>query len=104
MHTHEIDFNAVNRAALRALPDLLARWLPDGRAKGREYAALNPRRSDHAPGSFKINIATGEWADFACGAKGGDPVSLAAYLFGLSQPDAARKLAVMLGIGAEAGR
>ena len=32
------------------------------------------------------------------GDSGGDPVSLAAYLFGLSQADACRKLATMLGI------
>ena len=45
--------------------------------------ARNPTRPDRRPGSFKINLTTGRWADFATGDRGGDPVSLAAYLFGL---------------------
>jgi hypothetical protein len=97
-----IDFNRVNRAALAALPALLARWLPGGRTEGAEYVVLNPRRVDHRPGSFRINIRTGRWADFATGDRGGDVVSLAAYLSHLKQSDAAEKLAGMLGIAPEA--
>jgi hypothetical protein len=37
-------------------------------------------------------------ADFATGDKGGDPISLAAYVFGTSQVDAARTLAAALGV------
>jgi hypothetical protein len=87
-----LDFAAVNAAALRDLPMLLVRWLPDGRVHGKEYFALNPRRADRHPGSFRVNLRTGRWSDFATGDRGGDPVSLAAYLFGLSQADAARRL------------
>jgi hypothetical protein len=36
---------------------------------------------DQNPGSFSINVRTGRWADFATGDKGGDVISLAAYLF-----------------------
>ena len=98
-----LDFEAVNTAARSALPALLARWLPDGRVSGREYTALNPRRADRTPGSFKVNLRTGRWADFATGDRGGDPVSLAAYLFGLTQIEAGRRLALMLGLpGGEA--
>ncbi len=93
-----LDFAAVNAAALRELPALLARWLPDGRANGREYEARNPRRGDRHAGSFRVNLRTGRWSDFATGDKGGDPVSLAAFLFNLSQADAARRLADMLGV------
>jgi hypothetical protein len=96
-----IDFNRVNRAALAALPALLARWLPGGRTEGSEYVVLNPRRVDHRPGSFRINIRTGRWADFATGGRGGDVVSLAAYLSHLKQSEAAEKLAAMLGIAPE---
>jgi hypothetical protein len=99
-----IDFEAVNRAALRALPAVLSRWLPDGKRQGREFVAKNPTRADRRPGSFRINLVTGKWSDFATDDRGGDPVSLAAYLFGLSQVDAARRLADMLGIDAEARR
>ena len=94
-----IDFAAVNAAALRVLPDLLHRWTPDGHARGHEWVARNPRRADTNLGSFSINLRTGRWADFATGDKGGDPVSLAAYLHNLSQIDAARRLAEMLGLG-----
>jgi hypothetical protein len=93
-----VNFAAVNAAALRDLPALLARWLMDGRMEGREFVARNPRRADRHRGSFKVNVRSGRWADFATGDRGGDPVSLAAYLFGLSQIDAARKLADMLGL------
>lgn len=59
----------------------------------------NPRRADRRPGSFRINLRSGRWADFALGGvAGGDLISLAAYLFDLSQGDAARRLAAMLGI------
>lgn len=93
-----LDFAAINAAALRELPALLARWLPNGRVNGREYEARNPRRGDRHPGSFRVNLRTGRWSDFATGDRGGDPVSLAAFLFDLSQIDAARRLADMLGV------
>ena len=66
---------------------------------GREYVALNPTRpGDTNPGSFSINLQTGRWADFASGDRGGDPISLAAYLHGKSQVEAARDLAEALGV------
>jgi len=91
------DFETVNCAALRVLPDLLARWVPEGKIHGREWTGRNPKRTDRNPGSFKVNLVTGRWADFASGDKGGDVTSLAAYLHGLSQSEAARRLAEMLG-------
>ncbi|GAB4063962.1 hypothetical protein KHC28_14200 [Ancylobacter sonchi] len=91
-----LDFDKVNAAALAALPALLSRWLPGGHREGREWVALNPRRSDRSTGSFRINMTSGKWSDFATGDAGGDPVSLAAYLSGTSQLEAARHLADML--------
>jgi hypothetical protein len=98
-----INFAAVNAVALRALPLILSRWLPDGKRLGREFVARNPTRADRSTGSFSINLVTGKWSDFAANDSGGNPVSLAAYLFGLSQVDAARRLADMLGIDADRG-
>jgi len=106
-HRHcrsRLDLGQINRTALAVLPSLLARWLPRGRKEGPEYVALNPTRRDRHLGSFRINLRTGRWADFATGDKGGDPVSLAAYLSHLSQYEAAEKLAGMLGIEARHGR
>jgi hypothetical protein len=94
----DIDFQRINDAARAALPSLLGRWLPGGCLCGREYVVRNPRRADRHPGSFCINAATGRWSDFATGDKGGDPISLAAYLAGISQTEAAERLAEMFGI------
>ena len=94
-----VDFDAINAAAMACLPALLERWLPDGKRVGREWSARNPRRVDRRPGSFKVNVITGRWSDFALpDARGGDPVALAAYLSGQSQSEAARALARMLGL------
>jgi len=99
MRPPRLDFAAINAAALRDLPSILSRWLPDGKViAGREYVARNPRRADRTSGSFAVNTRSGRWADFASGERGGDPVSLAAFLFGLSQIEAARKLALMTGV------
>ena len=77
-----IDFEKINSQACGVLQALCARWLPNGSVRGREYVALNPLRNDNRPGSFRINLTTGRWADFADDrARGGDPISLAAYLF-----------------------
>ena len=93
-----IDFAAINREALGCLPAVLRRLLPNGRREGNEYVALNPRRADRRLGSFKINLRTGRWADFASGDKGGDPVSLVAFIEDCKQGEAALKLARMLGL------
>jgi hypothetical protein len=92
------DFEAINQAGLAAFPAVLGRLLPRGKTVGREIVALNPRRADRTLGSFKINRFNGRWCDFATGDRGGDPVSLVAYLADVSQAEAARLLAQMLGI------
>jgi hypothetical protein len=99
-----IDFALVNRVALRELPVLLARWLPGGKRHGSEYVVRNPKRQDRRPGSFKVNLVTARWCDFATGDRGGDAISLAAYLSGLTQFEAAQHLARMLGIEAHRAR
>ena len=93
-----IDFVGINRAALANVDRILRRWLPGGRYEGAEYVVKNPKRADHKAGSFKVNTNSGKWADFATGDRGGDLVSLAAFLGELSQVEAARELADMLGV------
>jgi hypothetical protein len=94
------NFDAINQAALVAFPAILNRLLPGGMTAGHELIALNPRRTDRHLGSFKVNRYTGRWCDFATGDKGGDPISLVAYLADVSQGEAAHLLAKMLGIEA----
>lgn len=67
--------------------------LPNGRAEGNEWVVLNPKRNDSNSGSFKINIATGYWADFATDDKGRDLISLYAYVKDLTQYHAACEIA-----------
>jgi len=98
-----VDFAGLAETALPYLPQLVARWLPDGRQVGAEWIARNPTRTDRRPGSFRVNLRTGRWADFASGDRGGDVVSLAAYLTGMGQRDAALRLAAALGIRATGG-
>lgn len=93
-----IAFDDINDAAMSALPSLLARWLPDGKRVGREWVCKNPRRADRRAGSFKVNLVNGKWSDFATGDGGGDVISLAAFLAGTGQADAALSLASMLGV------
>jgi hypothetical protein len=102
-HLRRIDFARVNSAALAALPAILARCLPGGRIHGHEYVVRNPTRVDRHLGSFRINMRTGRWADFATGDRGGDPISLFAYVENCSQSDAAIWLAQMLGLDDKGG-
>lgn len=88
----------IANSALVYIYNLLIDWLPDGTRKGKEYWAINPVRGDRKPGSFSINLHTGIWHDFASGDKGGDLVSLLAYLRGCRQIDAARIIAGQLGL------
>jgi len=93
-----INFQAVAAAALRNADTLVRRWLPDGRRAGAEWVAHNPRRNDRRLGSFKVNLRTGRWGDFATGDGGGDLIGLAAFLFNLKQAESAERIADMLGI------
>lgn len=76
--------------------------LTEGKRQGPEYLCLNPRRPDKSPGSFSINATTGGWGDFAIGEKGGDLVSLAAYLWAEKNGEAGRVLAEHFGIAVPA--
>jgi hypothetical protein len=96
----KIAFRRIAEAALVHADTLVRRWLPAGRRDGAEWVALNPTRPDAKTGSFKVNVMTGRWSDFATGEAGGDVISLAAYLYRLKQGEAAVKVARMLGISA----
>jgi len=77
--------------------ELVSRWLPHGRRVGNEWVARNPTRVDRRPGSFKVNLRSGRWADFATGDAGGDLISPRAYLDGIRQGEAARRIAREIG-------
>ncbi|MDB5452421.1 MAG: hypothetical protein JWO33_999 [Caulobacteraceae bacterium] len=93
-----VDFARVADAALRASAAVVDGLLPEGHRQGAEWVARNPRRPDQRAGSFKVNLNTGKWSDFATGDKGGDLISLAAFVTDLPQREAAIRLAESLGV------
>jgi hypothetical protein len=93
-----IAFRRIAEAAAQHADAIVQRWLPDGRREGKEWVALNPTRGDSRKGSFKVNVKSGRWSDFATGDRGGDMVSLGAYLFRLDQAEAAKRVADMVGV------
>ena len=97
---NSIDFKYTASEALKGIERVLAYYLPGGKIKGNEYSPLNPTRSDKKAGSFVINTETGLWCDFATDDRGGDIVSLIAYIKSISQGDAAKELNDFLGLEA----
>lgn len=93
-----VAFKRIATAAIGHADTIVRRWLPDGRREGAEWIAINPTRVDHRKGSFKVNLRTGVWADFATNLRGGDLISLASLLFQIDQREAALRVAEMMGI------
>ncbi|WP_315703058.1 MULTISPECIES: hypothetical protein [unclassified Bradyrhizobium] len=95
-----IAFRRIADAALQRASNIVQRWLPNGKREGVEWSSVNPTRADSRRGSFKVNLRTGKWADFVTGDRGGDLISLAAYLYRLDQAEAAKRVAEMMGVDA----
>lgn len=91
------DFKTIADLAKSSSQTVISYLCPHGKREGHEWVALNPTRSDTMPGSFKINLRTGKWADFATGDRGGDLISLWAYIKGIGQYDAMKQIKTLLG-------
>ena len=78
--SRQLDYAFIKDAARRDAHRIARTLAPNGKVSGVEYVALNPRRNDKNLGSFKINLASGRWADFAIGEGGSDLISLVAYI------------------------
>jgi hypothetical protein len=93
------DFPEIAKVAQSNADKVLEHFLPGGTREGCEYVVINPMRDDTRPGSFKINLHTGVWKDFADDeGGGGDLISLVAYLQRVSQGKAAAALSDFLGM------
>jgi len=78
---------------------ICARWLQAGRRKAGEWVIGD--RTGAAGESLKVHLTgdkVGVWSDFATGDKGGDLVSLVAFVDGVSQGEAAKRLSAFLGL------
>jgi hypothetical protein len=93
-----LEFRRIKSGAIALADQLVPSWLPHGRRMGSEWVVRNPTRNDRRPGSFKVNLRSGHWADFATGDAGADLISLRAYLDGIRQGEAARRIARELGL------
>ncbi len=93
----KIDFEDVHRAVRGLEHALVYRLLPHAKKQGHEYVALNPTRIDRKIGSFRINAYNFKWADFATGDKGGDVISLWAYIRKCTQLQAAKEILQVVG-------
>ena len=91
-------FSDLNARLMPHFASLVTQWLPSGKREGHEWVSLNPTRNDKKAGSFRINMNTGKWADFATNDNGGDAISLYAYLQGMEQIEAAKELARQEGL------
>ena len=85
------DFEGLATHLLSRIRDIIPTLLPGGKIVGHEYecASINGGQGK----SFKININTGRWADFASTESGGDIISLYAAVHGVKQSEAAEQLA-----------
>jgi putative DNA primase/helicase len=88
------DYQKLNEKLLLNSQNFIQNLLPEGKREKNEWIALNPIRQDKSIGSFKINLKTGYWADFATCDKGRDFISLYAYLNKCSQFEALKKLKI----------
>ncbi len=99
---NRIDFDQVRMAARHHALAICQRVFPGGRVVGGEYEVRNSKRPDRTPGSFRVNLRTGRWADFATPSdRGGDLISLVAWRFDVTQLEAARRLSDLLSLGSE---
>lgn len=84
--------NIYERAASVGL-NYIKSWLPDGEEENGQWSATNPLRHDTHKGSFKINLTTGAFNDYADEEMvGKDAVTLYAKLNGLTNFEAAKQI------------
>ena len=72
--------------------------MPAPRGGGWRDGGLCPFHADQHPGSWRVNLDTGGFVCFACGAKGTDIIAFIQLRDGLSFPEALQKLAADWGL------
>jgi DNA primase len=75
--------------------DFYRHELPEAKLKrnGWNDGGLCPFHSDNKPGSFRVNLITGAYKCFACGAAGGDVIAFVMALYAMQFAEALAKLA-----------
>ncbi|GHU24037.1 hypothetical protein FACS189472_17050 [Alphaproteobacteria bacterium] len=86
------DFRRIKEAYRQNPLSTLKQLIPNGKVEGNDYVAKNPQRNDRKAGSFRIDIATGRFYDFATGDRGGGIIDLVAFIWNCNIATAAKKL------------
>lgn len=86
----QLDFKSLAADLLSDAKNILPRWLPGGKQRGKEFVCGS--LSGDAGGSLSINTNTGVWQDFATGEKGADLIDLYAAIHGMELGAAYREL------------
>ncbi len=86
----ELPFKELAAALLARAGEYVISWCPGGKIVGREYMCGSIHGGEG--NSFRVNLDTGMWADFASTERGGDLISLYAALNGISNGKAFREL------------
>lgn len=98
MRHESIDFCVLKQQAKPHLLSILQSVAPRGKRIGSEYVSICERRADRSLGSFKYNMNTNVWSDFANSlSSGNDIISYCAYALGISQIESARHIQNLIG-------
>ena len=95
MSKFNLDFDDINVRALTYAEEIFDVIGLEGEVQRNEYVCINPCREDSDLGSFKFNLDTGAWADFAAmedDAKGVGVISYVKYVKGSTIKEAATVL------------
>ncbi len=90
VYLETINFQEISHKLTPYIESIVLINSPGGKKQGNEYMAGNIHGGQGD--SFRINLNTGKWADFATGEKGGDIISLYAKIKDIQNPDSARQL------------
>ncbi len=87
-----VNFQEIKRKYSENPLPILRQLVGEGKIEGNDYVALNPRRNDKHRGSFRIDIATGRFYDFATEDRGGSVIDLAMFVYNCGIVEAAQRL------------
>ena len=93
----DLSFRAVSEAASANAEALCRRLLPAGQRKGDWWLCSVPWRPDKNP-SFIVSLTTGKWKDCARQGEHGDFIDLVQRQRGLSNAEAMKEVARLLGM------
>ena len=87
-----ISFQELKQQHKQCPIEILKRLVGNGKIEGGDYVTFNTKRKDGKLGSFRIDISSGKFHDFATGDRGGSILDLASFVYDCDLLTAAQKL------------